>query len=233
MKKFLVALMIAAIMLSCTTAFAAGKLDVTQENFIVVGDTWKEGYAYAKIENVGDKQISVHAGILEIYDEAGDPITSGDYLNAYAKYLQPGEYTYASMYQSISEDQPAPADYMLTITGKSENDYSCKRMPCEGKLELGVKDEWDNEIDYMYATVTNDTEEDMYNIYVVIALLDAEGNILYIYEDGLYSNRALTPGSSMIVRCEVPSNFKQAFESQSLKPASVDAIAYVRVRNAD
>ena len=32
---------------------------------------------------------------------------------------EPGEYTYACIYQSLSEDLPAPADYMLTITGKS------------------------------------------------------------------------------------------------------------------
>ena len=107
--------------LSTTTVFAAGKLNVPQENFIVTDLYNVYGYAYAKVENIGDKPMVVNAGLLEIFDTAGDTITSEDYMAAYAKNLQPGEYTYVKMYSRIEDVEASDVDdYLLTITGKSE-----------------------------------------------------------------------------------------------------------------
>ena len=60
-------------------AFCAGKLSVAQENFHVVSYWGTYGYAFAKVENIGDKPIKVNAGVLEIFDENGDALTSSDY----------------------------------------------------------------------------------------------------------------------------------------------------------
>ena len=91
MKKIVALLLTIALCLGCTAALAAGKLDVVQENFIVVPSYSTYAYAYAKVENIGDKPISVNAGVLEVYNEDGDAITSADYLYAGAAVLQPGE----------------------------------------------------------------------------------------------------------------------------------------------
>lgn len=231
MKKFFAAFLAAALMLTGVSAMAAGKLSVTNEVFHVFEhSSWADVYIYAKIENVGDKPISVHSGIVEIYDENGDVITSADYLNAYAKYLQPGEYTYAKMSVNVEEGNPVPADYMLTISGKSEKDYSNLRLPVETSLDMNAKDRWDNDVSYMYATVTNNTEEPLYSINCVMALLDAEGNIIALYDDGLYSDKALMPGSSVIFRRELYSDIKDYMENNSITPTAVDAIAYVEQR---
>ena len=80
MKK-MVCLLLACMMTLCSaSALAAGKLSVTQENFHYVENYWNYGYAYAKVENVGDKPIKVNAGVLEIYDADGEVITSTDYV---------------------------------------------------------------------------------------------------------------------------------------------------------
>ena len=79
--------------------------------------------------------------------------------------------------------------------------------------------------DYMYAEVKNNTDELAYNIEVVFALTDKNGKLLYVDSQDIYEC-ALTPGSSMVFRCEIPSSFMDYFESKGLEPAKVDAIAY-------
>lgn len=225
MKK-LICLLLACMMTLCTvSALAAGKLRVVQENFHYVESFWNYGYAYAKVENAGDKPIKVNAGVLEIYDADGEVITSTDYMSTYATYLNPGEYTYVRMYEDFEEGAKVPDDYMLTLTGKSEN-VTVVRLPVETRLELDVVDGWWKH-NYMYATVTNNTEEILYELEVVFALLDAAGNILYIDSHNLYSDVGVNPGCSLTFRKDISSSFMEYFEKQSITPSAVDAIAYV------
>lgn len=225
MKKIVCLLLTLGLCLGSMSAFAAGKLSVTQENFHYVTSYWHYGYAYAKVENVGDKPIKVNAGVLEIYDANGEVLTSADYVQAYATYLQPGEYTYVEMYDELEEGQ-IPDDYMMTLTGKSENEQIAYRLPVEAMFELGVQQGW-WEYDYLYATVTNPTEDILYNAEVVFALLDAEGNIIYIESKELYGEVGIMPGQSLVIRKEISSTFMEYFESKGIVPAKVDALAYV------
>ena len=227
MKRFVAALLciLMVLLLSVSTAtYAAGKLTVDQENFHVVSSYWTYGYAYAKVSNAGDKATKINAGVLEIYDEAGDVLTSSDYLTAYAEYLEPGEYTYVKMYSEITSGKAA--DYNLTLTQKTDNSERTLRLPVETDLQMDVKSGWWT-YNYMYATVTNNTDKPIYGIQVVLVLLDAEGNILDIEDESMYDNKALTPGSSMIVRKDIPSAHMDYFKANGIVPASVDAIAYV------
>ncbi|MBE5804454.1 MAG: hypothetical protein E7316_08080 [Clostridiales bacterium] len=227
MKKLVALVLALALCFTCVSALAAGKLSVTQENTHFITSYSNYYYAYAKVENVGDKAIKVNAGVLEVYNADGDAITSSDYISAYARYLEPGEYTYVRAYEDI-EDGQTPDDYSLTITGKAEKDYANQRFATETNLELNVDAGWTTR-NYMYATVTNTTDDVLYDLSVVLALLDAEGNILYIDSDDLYTERGLTPGSSMVFRKDIPSNYIEYFEANDLVPATVDAIAYIEV----
>ena len=224
MKKIISVLLVVLLLSVSTATYAAGKLTVDQENFHVVSNYGTYGYAYAKVTNVGDKAIKVNAGVLEIYDEAGDVLTSSDYLSAYAEYLEPGDYTYVKMYSEITTGKAA--DYALTLTGKSDTSKRTLRLPVETDLQLDIKDGWLT-YNYMYATVTNNTDKPLYGIRVVLALLDAEGNILDIEDENMYDDKALTPGSSMIVRKDISSTFMDYYKANGIVPASVDAIAYV------
>lgn len=228
MKRTVVFLMILMLMMASATAFAAGKIRVTQENFHLIESYGKYGYAYAKVENVGDRQIKVHAGILEIFDENGDVITSTDYLRNYAEYLQPDEYTYVYLRAEIENENMKPDDFMLTITGKSDNTYQTQRLPVEMKYEEDVRTRYGT-TNYMSALVTNDTDEPVYNITVLLVLLDNEENILYMESTGLGRNTAIMPGSSVMFREEVSSSFKEYFENEGLNPMVVDAIAYTNI----
>ena len=229
MKKLLCSLMAALIAFSGCAALAAGKLEVTHENLMLLDEYGFEGYAFARVENTGDKPIKINAGVMELYNADGDAITSSDYLYAYgSEQLNPGEYTYVQLSASDSEVEIADvADHLLTITGKSDKDYVASRFPVTTELALNVEDDYYT-TSYMYATVTNDTDEPVYDICVALALLDADGNILYLTDETLY-NKALLPGGSILIREEIPSYFSESFEKNGYgTPASVDAIAYVQ-----
>lgn len=225
MKKIVCLILAVALCIATIPAMAAGRLNVVHENYHYVGGFMNYVYAYAKVENTGDRPIKVNAGVLEIYDAAGEVLTSTDYENAYATYLQPGEYTYVQMYEDL-EDGQVPADYMMTLTGKSENDKIAFRLPAEASFELDVKDGW-WEYNYLYATVTNPTEEIMYDAEVVFALLDGAGNIICIESKSLYSEVGIMPGQSVMIRLDISSSFTDYYDEKGIVPASVDALAYV------
>ena len=227
MKKVLALALALSIILCAVPAFAAGKLSVQQENFHIIKTYRLYGYLYAKVANVGDRPIMVNTGLLEIFNADGDALTSTDSYYAYAKYLQPDEYTYIRLYDEI-EDVEASAvdDYMLTVTGKSNKDYVSRRLPVTTSYVPNVEAGYYTH-NYMYATYTNNLDEPVYGISIVLALLDAEGNILYITSDSMSSSNALLPGSSITVRINVDSNFIEYFEENNLVPTTVDAIVYV------
>ncbi|MGN0753180.1 MAG: hypothetical protein ACI4ME_01890 [Aristaeellaceae bacterium] len=225
MKKTVCLMLAMMLCLASVPALAAGKLNVTQENYHFVVSYGRYVYAYAKVENSGDRPIKVNAGVLEIYDENGDVLSSTDYHNAYATYLQPGEYTYVRMYDGLEENQ-VPADYMLTLVGKSDNSRVAFRLPAEASFEMGVKEEWQTH-NYLYAQVTNPTDKVLYSVETVFALLDAEENIIYIESKSLYSEIGIMPGQSVMVRLDIPTNYTDYFAANGIVPASVDAISYV------
>lgn len=231
MKRLLASILIAVLILGIQPAYAAGKLSETQENFWVVNGYSTYAYAYAKIENIGDKPIKVHAGILEVFDDNGDTITSTDYLHAYPAYLQPDEYSYAYMYTEIEDNDPPYVvdDYLVTITGKSDMDYYSQRLFCEPDYQEDVSSGYSS-YDYMYATVTNDTDETIYNIYVIFALLDKDDNILYMDYSTISSNQGLMPGSSMVFRETVNEAHKETFSAAGYEAVRVDAIAYANIK---
>ena len=131
------------------------------------------------------------------------------------------------MYTTIKEiNSPDEVDdYMLTVSGRSEIDKTMVRMTCEGDYRENVQRGYYT-YNYMYATITNDTDEMVYQPRVVFALLDEDGNILYLVEDRLDSNEALLPGSSVLFRVAVDSDFVSYMEANNLVPASLDVIGY-------
>ena len=230
MKKALITMLVVVLILSTVSAFAAGKLRVEQENFMPVKDYNIYGYAYAKLQNVGDKPIQVNAGLLELYDENGDTLTSTDNLYAYCKYLQPDEYCYAYMYAKVEDAESTSVidDYLLTITGKSGASTVNYRFPVEFEYKPQVTEGYYT-YDYIYATVTNDTEEPVYNIGAVFTLLDDDDNILYMTNDYLDSNEALMPGSSLTWRKAIDTDFVEAYQALGLTATKADVIAYVDI----
>lgn len=222
----LVLAMIAALPL---TASAAGKMVSTQETLIVTQNRNDIScYCFAKIENTGNKPMMYNDSLVEFYNTDGDMIDSVSFPRMYGQVLQPGEYSYFRAAKEYISDVTVDDvdDYLVTITGKSVTDEKTVRIPCTTAYNADVKHGY-READEMSATFTNDTEETLYDVNVVLALLDSEGKILYVYNLRTNEDVGLLPGSSMTARTYVPSDIKEAITAKGLTIGEVDAYAYV------
>ena len=231
MKRLCACLVTLVLVLNVLPALAAGRLNVVQENYYTMKEgSYYYGYVFARLENNGNKPIKVNTGLFEIFDAEGDAITSTDSYTAYARYLEPGEYTYFRMSTTLKEIKTADEvdDYMLTVSGKSDLDKVTVRLECTSEYKEKVQNGYYT-YNYMYATITNNTDEPVFQPYVVFALLDEDENILYLVGDSLDSNEDLMPGSSVMFRVTVDSDFVAYMEENNITPASLDAIAYTYV----
>lgn len=233
MKKVLAVILSLVLLLTVSTSLAAGKINVEKENFFALNAYSDYAYVFAKIKNVGNKPIKVNAGILEVFDAEGENITSSDSLRSYAENLEPDEYTYVYMSAKLEDGQLEKVDdYLLTVTGKSDSDKTTKRLTVQDldfKRNVSVNKYSTN--DYAYFTVVNDTDETIWDIYVVYALLDEDDNILFVESDNLGSSKGLAAGSSIQFREDINSKFMEYYDAHGLVPSKIDVIAYVDVAN--
>lgn len=229
MKKAVAIVLSVVLMLAMSSALAAGKVSVVQENFYALNDYSDYGYVFAKVANVGNKAIKINAGILEIFDGDGDNLTSTDYLNSYASSLEPDEYTYVYIQAKLEDGQLEKVDdYLLTVTGKSDSGIVCKRLTVKDvDFVRNYQTSKYSTNDCGFFTVVNDTEETIWNIRIVYALLDDDDNILYVESDYVDSNKGLTPGSSMQFRETIRSKFVEYYDAHDIVPTKIDVIAYV------
>lgn len=228
MKRFFAVLLVLSLLVPIS-AFAAGKLVATQEDFYVV-QSWSSfyGYAFMKLENTGNKPVEFSAGLFEIYDENGDTLTSDSYFQLYGRYVAPGDYVYAKISEEIKDiEGPSQVDdYMLTVTGKS-TDREIKKFACETIYEPDYQYSRYSSGPYMFATFTNDTDDIIYGVNIVFALLDDDGKILYIDSTSVYDSVGIHPGATITARESVDDDIIEAYEKKGLKPTHVDAYAYI------
>lgn len=227
MKRLILLLLALALLAAAPAASAEGALSVVQEDFHVVSAQSLYGYLYARVQNTGDAPIRIDGGEFEIMDPDGNALCGTKSLWRYAEYLQPGEYTYVYFYLKIdgAETPDQVGDYSMSIDMREASDKVTFRLPQESSYEPGVQEgSWS--YDYITTTLTNDTDRTAFDVTIVRALLDAEGSILYIDSDNMYSHKGILPGSSIVLRRAVNSSFAAYFEENGYEPASVDAIAY-------
>lgn len=233
MKKMVALVLVMTLLVSISTAMAAGKVNVVQENFYALNNYHDYGYAFAKVANVGNKPIKVNAGILEIFDSEGENLTSTDTLRRYAENLEPDEYTYVYMYAVLEEGQLNKVDdYLLTITGKSETNATTKRLMVKNvDFKRNYQINQYSTYDCGFFTIVNDTDDTIWNIRVVYALLDDNDNILYVGSDSIDSNKGLTSNSSITIRESIDNSFTSYFDAHGIVPSKIDVIAYVNSDN--
>lgn len=231
MKKIaLFALTLVMVLTAVCPAFAAGKLVVNQEKFYSIEPYDDSFYAYvfAEVTNAGDKAVEYKNGLWEIYDANGDTLDSSDWLNCYPDVLEPGEVGYVSAYISLDDVQSTEdaADYLLTVTGVGAKENPNVILPATVKYTYEKGDYRDYH--KLIATVTNDTNEVVYDYRVVFAVKDAQGNLLY--SDSVQpSYVGILPGTSVEVTRDLSYDnvVENLLEQGILNFDQVEVIAYV------
>lgn len=215
-----------ALFLAVAPALAAGKLTVNQE-VMNAYDSYGSVQAdvFAEVENTGDSPVEFSAGLLELLDAQGNTIDSTDYVYCYPSVLAPGEkgYVIVNMYP---ENAAAPTDiaqYKLNLTGK-DTDTTIPRLTSTGVYENDVSDGYWT-YDYLTAEITNDSQAIAYDYYVVYAVKDAEGNLIYATYYPTYSI-GIPVGGSAYVRTFMPDGALAYQDANGKVAATVETIAY-------
>ena len=87
-------------------------------------------------------------------------------------------------------------------------------------------------VPYVKVNVTNKKTEAVSKITVNLGHevgVDSYVNssVMYIGNDSLYNSHGLTPGSSIVIKAEIPSTSMDYFTAKGIKPTVLDVIAYV------
>ena len=205
MKKVLLLALAGSIMLA-GNCHAAGNVTVTDKTICIApGDD--SGHFYAKIENDGDEPVGVD---------------NGTYPSRII--LNPGEYTYINefLWDSAIKNQTI-GDIKFSIEA-TDRGTEAARIPCEASFEINGSDSYDN---YIHITVTNDDSETRSGYYLVAALLDTAGNLVYV-DTNQYENVGLHSGSTATFSLYIDRDNINYFESNGIQIGSVDAIVYYR-----
>ena len=222
MKKIICALI--ALMLMAPAAALASDLEITQEAFYVTPFlTYYAGEIFCEVTNTSDRIIKITDGQYELLGEDGASLNSGSIYSIYPRTLGPGEKAYFSVTSSVKEADSADyiRSYKVSVVGKPveekepEYEVSDVRMEEKSGIIRGTR---------LSATVTNDSEEPVPQLYLTFAVFDSDGALLYV---GAASSMglALLPGNSGQMGTDFDRDIMNALHEKGVEPASVVAIA--------
>ena len=215
MKRIFALVFALTICLFSVAALAEGKLTVTEKNLIQL-DGSDVAYFFAKVENTGDDAIGVGTGKLVAFSADDEVLISEDYVSTSpnAAILQPGESLYVRewLWESALASSDI-ADYKFSM-GTDDYGAPLKFVPCEATVEMNDG--------YIYITLTNDTEETQYGLYITATLHDAEGNLIFVSDQSV-DNVGIHPGSTVTFRMYIDSDVVEYYANAGIEPAAVDA----------
>lgn len=219
LMAFVVSLLLSA---SC---FAEGTVNVADKTAYIFSGK-DSGYFYAKVENDGDAPAGVDNGKLVLFSGDDDILVTSDYVNTYPSrvILNPGEYTYISefLWDSNLKNQSI-GDIKFSID-TTDRGTAVERVPCEASYEITGSDSYDN---YVHVTITNEADQARKGYYLVGALYDTAGNLVYV-DTNQYENVSIHPGSTVTFSLYIDADNINYFESNGIQIGSVDAIVYYR-----
>lgn len=227
MKKTVLIAAVAAMCLS-STAFAAEGLEVKNKNYLELSGqyTSDNAYFFAKVENVSGAPVTVGKGSFVGFSSNDEILVNEDYVFTVPTNvtLEPGEYAYIREYmfeKNLESDDVV--DYKFSL---SDYEYSSPdefdKIANENTYELNASNSGSS---YAYVTLTNDTDETRFGYYICIALLDAEGNVLYV-DYSHNTDIGVGPHSTVTYKVYIDSGIVEYFEQNNITPASCDSLVY-------
>lgn len=180
------------------------------------------GLFIAKVANNGSTPLAIDNGKLVIFSDTDDILVSDDYVNTYPSRMNilPGGYAYVA--ETLWDDAingATAGDVKYAIT--TEDGYEYEYVPATAEFEMDGQ--YHN---YFYVTITNEGTEPIKGFYITSALLDEEGNILYV-NDNCFDEITLHPGSTVTIRQYIDSDLPAYLNQEGITPASADSVVVV------
>ena len=151
-----------------------------------------EAYVYAQLRNTGESIIRLNGATLHVLDASGCRVASEEYASAKPDVVMPGGSLYVTewLYDFVSD-----LDKVDAVEVEIErSEYSRKKIEQLDGVKAYVKG------DYLYAELTNTTDEPLYDVAVTAVALDPQGRILDMLREETYADIGIVPGSTVIFR---------------------------------
>ncbi len=224
MKKKMAAVVVTgALCLIPNTAFAEGKLEVTEKNLILYSEE-DGGVFFAKVENTGDEAVGIGTGELVITSEAGDELLTDDYISSTPSFVEvpPGDSLYVreDLWDSGLEGATI-GNYELTMeTWEVDGVDAVERVSCEASFD--VSGEYG---DCVRVTFTNNTEDLIEDFTVVAWLYDEDDNLIFV-SSSMYGALAVHGGSTITDTLYIDGDLVEYYEEKGITPARAEAVVY-------
>ena len=225
MKRLFAMVVALMLVLGALPAWAAGAIETTEETWYVVSHSSDyRVYYYAVVANKGEKPVSVNDLLFEIQDENDVTIESTAKYKLYPEVLEAGQSGWLVISKDVKDiDNKSEIDhYLLTITSKVNDDKAAR--PLKASAEYIDEDEDENE-HVIRATVTNEGDQNAFEITVAAAIRDENGKLLYI-ANGASKDIGLPAGSSLLLRSMIKSEIWDELDDHKVNIASAEALAY-------
>ncbi len=227
LKRFLT--LLAALMLLAAVALADGPaITLEEEKLLVVpsyGDQWV-AYYVARIKNTGTVAVKLKDGMFQLKDKDGNVLVSTEWANVYPAVLKPGEESFARQ-QEYLENIKAKEDvasHVFDIKASTDVYQTVTLLPAVAEIVLPKNPDYETRT--VYATVTNNTDRDLYDVTLVFVLKDAEGKLLYVDEVTAY-NAGIVAGGELKIREDLSTSLDTWLNTEEASIGSIEAFAYI------
>ena len=206
-----------------------GDITVTSKNVIIKNDD-NSGLFVAKVENTGDKPLYYDNGKLVIFSDNDDILATEDYVSSSPNdiLLQPGEYTYVYEFlwsNPLKNANIGEIKYSVTTDTRGR---AYDQLSAVGSLETEVSGSYT--YNYVYVTFTNTTKDTLYGVYVVCAIEDEDGNLVYV-DRNEYTSLGVHPGSTITLKMRIDSDYIDYYETHNIKLSKIEALVYINGSN--
>lgn len=225
MKKFLIPLLIAVMLLIPTAAFAAddpepeAKINSSREFIIDKGDGKYQILFYAEIENTGKVPVSSTEILLDYKNKKGDVYQTSKANLLVPSSLQPGAvgFTWKSELLKDVPDAELISDYEVTLNPKKAS-VEDLNFPCEYKIV--TEEAKDHLRTWVEFTIKNDREDLYAWPQVDYGIYDQNGQIMYAgYVQA--ADAAIIPGNEVMLIGSISDEVTKAWFEQDLIPTTV------------
>lgn len=215
MKK-LICLLLALLVLSSCAAFAEGKIGIRRQS-LFIDPNGNSNYFFAELENTGDEPVNVGRGTLTIQDSKGAELVNKNvYVMGMNPELKPGEtmFVHEYLFDKLSEMDVASFDCSFEAATWGQ---AYTRVPCEAAYDSENPDD-----NYIYVTVTNDTENTIYGYYVTAAINSTEGRLIFTGQ-AISTDIGINPHNTVTARIMLSSSLVKFWRENGIEIADIQA----------
>ncbi len=227
LKRFLT--LLAALMLLATVALAEGPaITLEEEKLLVVpsyGDQWV-AYYVARIKNTGTVAIQLKDGVFQLKDKEGNELISKDWVNVFPAALKPGEEAFVCQQEYLDSgiSNETVASHVFDIKASTDVYKTVTLLPATAEIVLPKNPDYESRT--VYATITNNTDRDLYDVTLVFVIKDTEGKLLYVDEVTAYS-AGVVAGGELKIRTDLSSSLDTWLNTEEASIGSIEAFAYI------